>query len=67
MAPTSRISRRANAEAVERIATAPSVCADASDAVGMFALVQGARREDVKVTIEVAPSLQVSHFSPSAA
>ena len=62
-----RIIRRANAEAVKRIAAAPTVPAGASDAVGVEALVQAVRKEDAKVTIEVAPRLQVRPFDSSAA
>ena len=50
-----RIIRKANAEAVKRIAAVPTVSAGASDAVGVEALVQAARKEDAKETIEVAP------------
>ena len=55
-----RIIVKANADAVKRIAAAPTVAASASDAVGVEALIQAVRKDDVKVTIEVAPRLKVS-------
>ena len=55
-----RIIAKANADAVKRIAAAPTVAAGASDAVGVEALVQAVRKEDAKVTIDVAPRLKVS-------
>ena len=58
----SRIIRKANVDAVKRIAAAPTVAANASDAVGVEALIQAVRKEDAKVTIEVAPRLQVRPF-----
>ena len=57
-----RIIVKANAEAVKRIAAAPTVSAGASEAVGVEALIQAVKKEDAKVTIEVAPRLQVSPF-----
>ena len=57
-----RIIVKANAEAVKRIAAAPTAAAGASEAVGVEALIQAVKKEDAKVTIEVAPRLQVSPF-----
>ena len=57
-----RIISKANVEVVKRIAAAPTVAANASEAVGMEALIQAVRKEDAKVTIEVAPRLQVRPF-----
>ena len=64
-----RIIAKANADAVKRIAAAPTVAAGASEAVGVEALVQAVRKEDAKVTIEVAPRLKVGPppFDSSAA
>ena len=58
----SRIIRKANVDVVKRIAAAPTVAANASDAVGVEALIQAVRKEDAKVTIEVAPRLKVRPF-----
>ena len=55
-----QIIAKANADAVKRIAAAPTSAAGASEAVGVEALVQAVRKEDAKVTIDVAPRLKVS-------
>ena len=55
-----RIIAKANADAVKRIAAAPTVAAGASEAVGVEALLQAVKKDEAKVTIEVAPRLKVS-------
>jgi hypothetical protein len=61
-----RAINRANAEHATRIlmkvATAPTVAADASDGNPMAALIKAVKREDEKVSIDVGSKLEAMHF-----
>ena len=57
-----RIIDRANFELARRVASAPSVPADASQGLTAEALLSAVKKEDAKVTVEIEPRLKVSSF-----
>ena len=58
----SRIIDRANFELARKVASAPSVPADASQGLTAEALLSAVKKEDAKVTVEIEPRLKVSSF-----